>query len=509
MEDLIALSYKLLALSVIIYLAPRSLKAWITRSKLNHIPTIGPSGILSSYIGAYRMLHHPHDMIQEGYNKYYGTAFKVPTIGKWFVVVSGPQMVDDLRKATDETVSFREALVDVIQTDYTLGPEIHHDPWHVGTVRSPLTRNLGIRFSDIQDEIEVSFADLVPKTREWAQVPALNTIMKIVCRTSNRLFVGLPLCRNPDYRALNEEFTIRVFQAGYIINLFPNIFKPIAGRLFTNVPASIKRATLHLGPIIQERLDQEDKCGPNWPGKPNDLISWLIGSVPGRQHTIHSIVMRILTVNVAAIHTTSMAFTRVLYDLAARPSYVPALREEIKSVIDNEGLTKSALGKMRNLDSFIKESQRMSGVGAVSMVRKILKDFTFSDGTTVPAGVTVAVAGSPTHLNADYYSKPEEFDGLRFARLRECDGEGTKHQMTSLSLEYVVFGNGRHACPGRFFAATQLKALLIHVLMNYDIKLTDGARPPDRWRGITARIPHPTAAVMFRERRDYEGMNEK
>lgn len=77
------------------------------------------------------MLHRPHDIIQEGYEKvcatpdfvshttvdcfgqYYGTAFKVPTIGKWFVVVSGPQMADDLRKATDESVSFREALVDV------------------------------------------------------------------------------------------------------------------------------------------------------------------------------------------------------------------------------------------------------------------------------------------------------------------------------------------------------------------------------------------------------------
>lgn len=34
------------------------------------------------------------------------------------------------------------------------------------------------------------------------------------------------------------------------------------------------------------------------------------------------------------------------------------------------------------------------------MVRKVLKDFTFSDGTTVPAGVTVALAGSPTHLDA-------------------------------------------------------------------------------------------------------------
>lgn len=138
---------------------------------------------------------------------------------------------------------------------------------------------------------------------EWTKIPALRTVMKIVCRTSNRLFVGLPLCmyfffslykclnqnilgRNPDYRALNEEFTISVFKGGYIINLFPNILKPsvhpniltkkmlslplvrLAGRLLTNVPASIKRAMAHLGPIIQDRLDKEEQYGPNWPGKP-------------------------------------------------------------------------------------------------------------------------------------------------------------------------------------------------------------------------------------------------
>jgi hypothetical protein len=60
----------------------------------------------------------------------------------------------------------------------------------------------------------------------------------------------------------------------------------------------------------------------------------------------------------------AQAFTQILYDLAAYPSYVPALREEIESVIEKEGLTKPAIGKMRKLDSFIKESQRIGGAGA-------------------------------------------------------------------------------------------------------------------------------------------------
>jgi hypothetical protein len=44
------------------------------------------------------------------------------------------------------------------------------------------------------------------------------------------------------------------------------------------------------------------------------------------------------------------------------PSYVPELREEIESVINEEGLSKASYGKMWKLDSFLKESQRLHGL---------------------------------------------------------------------------------------------------------------------------------------------------
>jgi hypothetical protein len=34
-------------------------------------------------------------------------------ISKWVIVVSGPQMVDDIKRATDDQVSFREAASEV------------------------------------------------------------------------------------------------------------------------------------------------------------------------------------------------------------------------------------------------------------------------------------------------------------------------------------------------------------------------------------------------------------
>jgi hypothetical protein len=49
-------------------------------------------------------------------------------------------------------------------------------------------------------------------------------------------------------------------------------------------------------------------------------------------------------------------------------SHVPALREEVESVINEEGLSKASLGKMRKVDSFLKESQRLYGIPAGTFI---------------------------------------------------------------------------------------------------------------------------------------------
>lgn len=54
--------------------------------------------------------------------------------------------------------------------------------------------------------------------------------------------------------------------------------------------------------------------------------------------------------------------------------------------------------------------------------------------------------------------------------------------------------------PGRFFAANELKAMVAHVVMNYDVKLEkEGEVPPPMWVA-TSLVPNPTASVYFRRR---------
>lgn len=71
-----------------------------------------------------------------------------------------------------------------------------------------------------------------------------------------------------------------------------------------------------------------------------------------------------LALALTAIHTTSSALTRVIFDLCQHPEWVEPLREEVRRVLAEDGgeWRKSTLLKMRLMDSVLKESQRISPV---------------------------------------------------------------------------------------------------------------------------------------------------
>lgn len=55
---------------------------------------------------------------------------------------------------------------------------------------------------------------------------------------------------------------------------------------------------------------------------------------------------------------------------------------------------------------------------------------------------------------------------------------------------------------GRFFAATELKGMLAHVVINYDLKAeVEGVRPANKSFGL-AISPDASAKLRFRKRTD-------
>ncbi|KAF9254471.1 cytochrome P450, partial [Marasmius fiardii PR-910] len=100
------------------------------------------------------------------------------------------------------------------------------------------------------------------------------------------------------------------------------------------------------------------------------------------------------------------------------------------------------------------------------------------------------------------YPSPDSFNPTRFYDMRAQEGESVKHQFVTPTPDWVVFGSGKHACPGQFFAVNELKAMLSHVLLNYDVKFRDEnpGFPTSLVFGDNI-MPNQAAKVMFRRRK--------
>lgn len=220
-------------------------------------------------------------------------------------------------------------------------------------------------------------------------------------------------------------------------------------------------------------------------------------SAQGIEQREDYLASRVLLVNFASVHTTSITFTQAIYDLAAHPELIPPLREEIETLVALEGWQKSTVMKMHKLDSCLKESIRMHPLSQTGSGRKTLKPFTFSNGVTVPEGVTVVAPIEQIHMDPSIYENADKFDGFRFNRLRERDGNA-KYQAVNVNNEYLHFGNGQHACPGRFFAVNEIKLMLAFTLLRFDFRTKDGVRPRDGCFQ-TANFPNMKAEILFKK----------
>lgn len=134
------------------------------------------------------------------------------------------------------------------------------------------------------------------------------------------------------------------------------------------------------------------------------------------------------------------------------------------------------------------------------MARETIK---LSDGAKIPKGYTAFSPANAINFDPELYPNPDTFDGLRFYNLRHSAPENEKkYQLTSLTVEQMQFGAGRHACPGRAIAGHQVKLILSNLLNKYELKLKNGENRPKTVLFQTNQFPDPQGQILFKDRKE-------
>ena len=117
-----------------------------------------------------------------------------------------------------------------LQGDYTLLPAMFSNGYHVPIIRHTLTRALPSIFSSVVEELKLAFEEKISLSsadpKGWLTVKGHDVSMDVICRASNRMFVGQSLCRNKEYMDVAHKYTIDVILGAHIISFFPSFLKP-------------------------------------------------------------------------------------------------------------------------------------------------------------------------------------------------------------------------------------------------------------------------------------------
>ncbi|KAG6187433.1 hypothetical protein E4U36_008024 [Claviceps purpurea] len=266
-------------------------------------------------------------------------------------------------------------------------------------------------------------------------------------------------------------------------------------------PFCLKIIARELQEIIRAEIDKRRNSGEKAPMK--DILDYTMDWIDNRRDTMFGdahVVHVMIRVIFAALHTSSQLVAHTLFELATRPDYIGALREEVEQCFEQHGQgTKAALDSMYKIDSFIKETQRFNPLDAASLARVALKEFTFSNGLHIPKGSVIFTPNSPIFEDERFYPKAKTFDGFRFSRMRGDPKLKSSCDLTATNEQSMHFGTGRHACPGRFMVSDEVKLAVIFNLQNFDIAMENfGPRPKNHAFG-KFMLPDMAAKIWLRE----------
>ncbi|KAJ4312888.1 hypothetical protein N0V84_009697 [Fusarium piperis] len=345
-------------------------------------------------------------------------------------------------------------------------------------LRVKMNRQLPKLIPQIMEELGSRIDDIFGLDTDWKEVQVFLLVRDVIARVTARLVMGNTLFFNHIY---------------------------------------MRRALKTLGPYLKQQIEavrndatQGSKSLPR-----EDVMTWHIEEALRKKEPEEGledrIACRAFATVFAALESTTLTMTHALFNLCAtdHPEQTwKALEEEGRRAFSAK-VDQARVNSLGRADSAVKETLRLhTAIKALSVQVMASGGVSLDEhNLKLPQGSRVSVSAWGIHHDEDIYPNAYTFDAFRFSRPHENgtvdEDEKNAHLLASPSEDYLSFGFGRHACPGRYFAAVETKLFLAYIAVHYDLKQVH-ERP-----GFVSLGHLPTPPVkgklMIRRKRDVPG----
>lgn len=127
---------------------------------------------------------------------------------------------------------------------------------------------------------------------------------------------------------------------------------------------------------------------------------------------------------------------------------------------------------------------------------------TLKDGLVIPKGARIAWAGPQHALDPNVTAEPNKFDPIRSYRRRHSGRpeDLSKFMVGQTDPDNMSFGYGSQVCPGRYFAAGEIKLVLVRLLREYEFASGIATGRPRNLHFDENVLLDPRAKLLFRRR---------
>lgn len=381
-------------------------------------------------------------------------------------VVLPPSQVRWLVEQPDNVLSIDECLIKDLEFSYTTPKAWSFArPFHVEAINKlRLDSLVGDMAEEVRDSIDREWGT---DTENWKEVNIEHTMGYVLTQITARVFVGEPLCKDPEYIKTAHNFFTNLVPRAIFISLAPDVLRPLAGWFFSRATRKWNAiCAAKMVPLVEKEMLHRRPSDQKTISLPKTLLEQMarlaIRSADRQDGDAFSVASRLLALNFVAVHTSNHALVNGLADIMSPPAGIEVfleLRRETEEVFKahHGKWSKGAVLQLVKIDSALRESLRTSTFKARGTERIVVADkgVELPGGTYLPKGTKVGVPVLPLHRDPDIYPDASTYDAFRFCR-DSAPGADDKDQAESAtksghldlintSETFLAFGHGKHA----------------------------------------------------------------